>query len=94
MGKKRSTTWSSGYEVLAQSFSHHHVNIECLIRESTERQKVEKETDVLFRGTRKRGMGHFVKNLQKSIWQPCHKRTSNCQIQMAFQKGGRKERRY
>lgn len=33
------------------------------MRERTEREKVEKKTDVLFRGTWKKGMGHFVENL-------------------------------
>lgn len=34
------------------------------MRQRTEREKVEKKTDVLFRGTWKKGMGHFVENLK------------------------------
>lgn len=40
-----------------------YANPECSMRERIEREKVEKKTDVLFRGTWKKGMGHFVENL-------------------------------
>lgn len=51
------------------------------------------ETDMLFRVALKRGMAHLVNYLQQSTSLPCKKTSSSSQIQMAFQKGGRKERR-
>lgn len=96
--RKKNTIWSSSYGALVQSFSHQidscHVNIEHFISEHTGRDELEKQTDALLRGTLKKEIGHFVKSMQQSTWQPCNTRTRNCQIQMAFQKGGRKGRRY
>lgn len=73
------------YEALAQSSCHQidscHANHECSMRERTEREKVEKKTAVLFRGIWKKGMGHFVENLQQRTQQPCHKRTRDYQTQ-------------